>query len=172
MPRACTACAHPDRDALDRALVRGEPKRQIAASLGLAESALGRHARAHLPKMLVAAEQARASANADLLLGELAALQGKALELLARAEADGDLRGAIVALKEARECVALRARLGAELREDEARKPGTFAALAKLATVRVEYVQPRESLGEKLDALATRLGPSSPGATGRANGND
>lgn len=148
MPRVCTACAHPDREALDRALVRGEPKRRIAANHGLTETALGRHERAHLPRALVAAHAAREAASADALLAETMAMQGKALDLLARAEAEGDIRGAIVALKEARECVALRARLGAELRAAGPEGP---------VWLRVEYTDARDDLGKKLDALAERL---------------
>ena len=151
MPRVCTACAHPARETLDRALVRGEPKRQIAARHGLAESALGRHARAHLPRALVSAEEVRASASADALLRESLAMQAKALDLMARAEAEGDVRGAIVALKEARECVELRARLGAELRAAKVVPMAT-------QTIQVEYVDAHESLSEKLATLAVRLG--------------
>jgi hypothetical protein len=138
MPRTCSACTHPERDALDRALVRGEPKRQIAARLGLAESALGRHARAHVPRMLVSAQAAREAVSADALIGESLAMQAKALDLMARAEAEGDLRGAIVALKEARECVELRAKLGVELRAADVEPVAP-------QTLRVVYVDAHES---------------------------
>jgi len=51
------------------------------------------------------------------------------------AQAQGDVRAAVVALKEARECVELRARIGAELRtpEADAREPHT---------IRAEFVSP------------------------------
>lgn len=134
MPRVCTACTHPEREELDRALVRGAAKRQIAARFGLAPSAIGRHARSHVPAALVAAEELRASATADALLGESLALQARALALMERAAAEGDVRGAIVALREARECVELRARLAAELR--------VAALLGPHAPVSVEYDGP------------------------------
>lgn len=125
---------------MDRALVRREPKRRIAASHGLTETALGRHERAHLPRALVAAHAAREAASADALLAETMAMQGKALDLMARAEAEGDIRGAIVALREARECVALRGKLATELRAAEPSAPG----VEPLRTIVVEFVRPSD----------------------------
>ena len=103
------------------------------------------------------AEDARCSSSADALLAESLALQAKALELVARAEAEGDVRAAVVALREARECVELRARIGAELGMADAKT-------ADPRSFRVVYVSPKrgvESASETLDAgpgtLAERL---------------
>ena len=151
MPRVCTACAHPDRDILDRSLVRGEPLRRIAAAHGLSESALHRHESAHLPAALAAAEDARRSSSADSLLGESLALQAKALDLMAQAEAQGDVRAAVVALKEARECVELRARIGAELgmADTKTADPRSF---------RVVYVSPKREVESASETLDPRSG--------------
>lgn len=132
MPRVCTACAHAEHESLDLALIRGEPMRRIAAEHGLSETAVRRHAEKHLPAALVTANEAREACRGERLLAEAMALQGKALELVARAEAEGDVRAAVVALKEARECVEFRARIGAELLAPET-APHSF---------RVEYVEP------------------------------
>lgn len=165
MPRICTACAHAERDALDLALVRGAPMRRIAAEYALSETAVRRHAAKHLPAALVTANEAREACRGERLVAEIVALQGKAVELVARAEAEGDVRAAVVALKEARECVELRARIGAEL----------FAPASNPTSFRVEYWEP-ETLGDpargargeltrKLDALRQRLpaGDARPG---------
>ena len=47
MPRACTTCAHPDRDTIDAALDRGESLRTLATRYGVSRSGLARHAAAH-----------------------------------------------------------------------------------------------------------------------------
>ncbi len=116
-------------------MLRGEPKRQIAAAHGLTESSLGRHERAHLPAALVSAEGARAAASADAILGELMALEAKALELMECAQAEGDVRAAVVALKEARECVEFRFRIAAELGMAD-------AETAEPHRIEVHYVRP------------------------------
>jgi hypothetical protein len=69
MPRVCTACGHDERDALNRAVVRGAPLRRIAESHGLSESALRRHAASCVPKSLASAENARVAASAEGTLG-------------------------------------------------------------------------------------------------------
>ena len=145
MPRRCTVCASPQREELERALLRGVPKRQIAAAHGLTEAALGRHERSHLPALLVQGETARRAASADALLAETLAMQGKALDLLARAEAEGDLRCAVAALRELREIVELRARLAERMLAAEAEQPPAIV------------VEVRESLGRKLEELGARL---------------
>jgi len=131
---------------LERALLRGVAKRQIAKAHGLTEAALGRHERGHLPALLLEGETARRAASADALLVEALQMTAKACDLLARAEADGDLRCAVAALRELRETVELRARLAERMRAAEPEPPPTFV---------VEYV--REELGRKLEALSERL---------------
>ena len=157
MPRVCTACAHAERDSVDHALIRGEPMRRIAAEHQLSETAVRRHAARHIPAALVNAGEAREACRGERLLGEVMALQGKALELVAQAEAEGDVRAAVVALKEARECVEMRARIGAELTVADAKT-------AEPRTIRSTYVSPKreqENAPETLDArpgtLAERL---------------
>jgi hypothetical protein len=55
MPRVCTVCTHAERDAIDRALVEGPPKQQIAAAHGLSETPVRWHAKKHLPGVLLLA---------------------------------------------------------------------------------------------------------------------
>jgi len=60
MPRRCTVCDHPQREAIDAALVSdSEPNRAIADRFGIGLSALGRHRREHIPEALARAQQAR-----------------------------------------------------------------------------------------------------------------
>lgn len=54
MPRACTICRHPSRQAIDQALAAREPYRQIAARFGTSPAALHPHQQAHTPRPPVA----------------------------------------------------------------------------------------------------------------------
>jgi hypothetical protein len=118
MPKACTACVHPDRAAIDRALVAGSATlRDIAEQFGLSKSTIFRHRTDHLPVHLARARDAAEVASADDLLRELGALRAKAVSLLIAAERAGDLRSALAGVREARGCLELLARLLGELRD-------------------------------------------------------
>src|SRR5688500_17842396 len=71
MPRACTICIHPQRDAIDKAIVSGESNRRIAAQFGLAETSIRRHAETHLPASLLASEQVKEEARAMDVMTEV-----------------------------------------------------------------------------------------------------
>ena len=137
MPRACSVCSHPDRERVELGLVTGRPKRRIAAEAGLSESAIHRHDAEHLPGAVLAAHDAREAARADRLLSATLERESDALRLMAKAESEGDVRAAVVALREARECLALRARIGERLLHDET-APATFADLIRALDDRAE----------------------------------
>jgi hypothetical protein len=59
----------------------------------------------HLSQAILKAGERREERLGDNLLDEMRRLQQKAWELLARTESEGDHRGAIVALREVRECL-------------------------------------------------------------------
>jgi len=104
MPRTCTVCVHPAREAIDKALIAGEPYRGIAKRYEASEAAMFRH-REHLPATLVKAQAAETVAQADDLLQQLQALRNKAMALLLKAEAAGDYRTALAGIREARACI-------------------------------------------------------------------
>jgi hypothetical protein len=112
MPRICTICTHPDRIAIDKAVVSQAPNRQIASLHGVSESAVRRHARSHLPKTLVVATQVEAVTNADDLLAQVQRFQREALGVLEAAKADGNLGGVLQAIDRLQKGVALLATLG------------------------------------------------------------
>lgn len=62
MPPTCTVCMHPDRAAIDKALIAGEPFRRIAERTGASATSLRRHKASHLAGAIVRAEQKRADA--------------------------------------------------------------------------------------------------------------
>jgi hypothetical protein len=104
MPRTCLACSSVDRDTIDRALVAGEPLRNIAKRVSISPAGLLRH-KNHVAQAIVKASEKREERLGDNLLDEMRRVQRKAWELLAKTESEGDHRGAIVALREVRECL-------------------------------------------------------------------
>jgi hypothetical protein len=104
MPQTCKACKHPNRRAIDAALASGESLRSIAGRFAISDTSLCRH-KEHNSASIVKAAERREERLGDNLLDEIRRMNRKAWELLGKAEAEGDFRGAIVALREARECV-------------------------------------------------------------------
>ena len=116
MPR-CTICLHAERDAIEQALITGQPFRSVAARFGTSATALFWHKQDHLPVALLSAKEADAVARGDNLLDQVRVLQTKAITILARAEAAGQLTVALQAVREARGCLELLAKLLGELHQ-------------------------------------------------------
>ena len=115
MPRVCTVCTHPERSALNAALIVAEPIPAVSARFGLSESALKRHRAGHLPLALVKAAEAAQITEADALLDQVRAVQRRTRAFEAQAAAAGDVRGALMALREERATLELLARMSGEL---------------------------------------------------------
>ena len=68
MPRTCTICTHEDRAEIERALVHGEPFRNVAVRFGTSASSLHRHKNFHLaPHLAKAFEAANVTRAAELV---------------------------------------------------------------------------------------------------------
>jgi hypothetical protein len=117
LPRTCTVCSHPAREAIDEALVEGVAFPALAAKYGVSKDALSRHKAKHLPAKLVMARAAEEVAQADSLLDQVRDLQARAHRILDKAEGAGDLRTALGAIREVRGNLELLARLLGELNE-------------------------------------------------------
>ena len=118
MPRTCTVCTHPEREAIDQALIDGESTGKISGRYRtIDERALRRHRSNHLPATLSKAHEAEEVARADNLLGRVEDLQARTLAILEAAEETGELRTALGAIREARGNLELLAKLLGELDE-------------------------------------------------------
>jgi len=115
MPRQCTICTHPERDAINTALASQAPYRVVAQRYAASPDAVYRHKVDHLPVVLVKAHAAKETALADDLLGQVKLLRNKAISILGKAEAAGDLRTALLGIREARACVELLLEVEGEL---------------------------------------------------------
>jgi len=104
MPRTCLACSSPERAAIEKALVGGEPLRNISKRVSISPAGLLRH-KSHVAQAIAKASERHEERLGDNLLDEMRRVQRKAWELLAKTESEGDHRGVIVALREVRECL-------------------------------------------------------------------
>lgn len=115
MPQPGTIATHPDRAAIDAAIVAGVPNRRIATQYGLSEGAVRRYKADGLPATLVKAKDAEEATHGDDLLAQLATLQADARRIGARAEGEGDLRTALAAVRELVRMIELLAEMQGEL---------------------------------------------------------
>jgi hypothetical protein len=111
MPRSCSICERPDREAIDRALVGDSSNLSVSSLFGVSESAVRRHKANHLPARLVMAQAAEEVAQADELLGQIQNLQRRTLAILEAAEETRQHRTALSAIREARSNLELLAKL-------------------------------------------------------------
>jgi hypothetical protein len=115
MPRTCTICQHPHREAIDLALVGGAALSETAALFRVSNDAVSRHKANHLPAKLVRAQEAAEVAEADDLLAQVRDLQARTLAILEASEASREHRTALGAIREARSNLELLAKLLGEL---------------------------------------------------------
>jgi hypothetical protein len=148
-------CTHPDEEAIDEALVGGTALSALAAKYrDISEDALGRHKANHLPAKLVMAEQAAEVVEANNLLDQVGDLQRRALAILDKAEEAGELRTALLAIREARGNLELLAKLLGELDERPVVNLNICPEWLELRTVIVGALEPHpEALRAVVGAL-------------------
>jgi hypothetical protein len=117
--RPCTICQHPKRDEIDRLLAPTDANfaaisRQFA---GISEDALKRHKESHISKLLSKAEDIKEVVKADNLLEDIKRLREKATSILEKAEKAGDLKTALLGIREARGCIELLAKVEGQLKD-------------------------------------------------------
>jgi hypothetical protein len=154
VPRSCTICEHPDREAIDRSLVGDSSNLSVSSLFGVSESAVRRHKANHLPAKLVMAQAAEEVAQADDLLQQVRDLQSRALAILGKAEAAGELRTTLGAIREARGNLELLAKLLGELDERPVVNLDVSPEWLELRTVIVAALEPySDARGAVLRAL-------------------
>jgi len=117
MPQQCSICIHPQRAEIDKALVAGEPLRDIAGRCPVSRSALHRHKQDHLPGHLVKAAQEEDLGQAIDVLRQLKAINAACLEILQKSRADGKHSISLRAVDRIHRQIELQAKLLGELQE-------------------------------------------------------
>jgi hypothetical protein len=117
MGRQCTVCSHKDVEKINKRLARNEVFRTIADDTGLSETALKRHKAEHIPDALTKAEDIKDVAEANTLLEDIKSLRERATGILDRAERSGDLKTALLGIREARGCLELLAKVEGQIND-------------------------------------------------------
>lgn len=90
---------------IDREIASGSAIRGIARKFRVSEDALARH-RAHVATAVVRSAKRHGERLEDDLLAQIRRLADRAWALLDKMEGEGDLRGAVIGLRETRETLA------------------------------------------------------------------
>ncbi len=117
MPRSCTICRHNKSHAINVALVHRDPYRHVASRYEVSTGALQRHAREHLPELLVKARDAVEVAEATSLLDRVESLYKRTEAILEAAEGSKEWGTALQAIRECRGNLELLGRVTKELQD-------------------------------------------------------
>ena len=91
MPRHCTVCAHPERPAIDHALIAGDAAQRISDRYcSLSRPAIQRHKAEHLPQTMVKAKESEDVGHAIDVVKQLKAINGASLQILNEAGLAGN----------------------------------------------------------------------------------
>ncbi len=122
MPRTCTICTHPERDAIDKALAVANNLREMSAKFRVSEDALSRHKAAHVPLLLAKAEETRqvehakdVVAHALDVVEQLKIINRSTLAILEEARTARDHDLALRAIDRVQRQIELQARLLGDL---------------------------------------------------------
>ena len=117
MPRTCTICHHPQRTEIDAALLRSDSLRSIVERCSVSMGSLFRHRNSHLPVTIAHALEAREAEMGQNLMEQAERLRARAMGILEKAEAAGQLETALKAIREVRSILELLGKLDGQLEE-------------------------------------------------------
>jgi len=157
MPRPCSVCVHPEREAINESLVAGQALRNIAERFGsVSVTALHRHRRDHLPETMVRAAEAAEVIEAGSLLDRLKTLNTETAAILREARTaspkNNDL--ALRAIARAEKQLELEARLLGELNEGAV---VNVVASPEWVTMRTKIIRALEPFGDAKRAVLEAL---------------
>jgi hypothetical protein len=148
-------CTHPERHAIDRALVERGGYRAIAREFGLGHDAVIRHTAAHLPATLATSYEASEQLRADDLVGRLLELHDETIRILEEARTSKNHDLALKAIARAEKQIELQARLLGELKDGVTinlfQSAEWFAVVTKLLTALDPYPDVKVIVAEVLE---------------------
>ncbi len=154
MARRCTVCTHTEREAIEAALLAGEPLRDIAGQRGVSKSALQRHQMEHIPAALAKAQEAQEAAHAIDLVKQLREVDATALSILAEARQGHDPDLALRAMDRIHKQLELQAKLLGQLDErpqvNILVSPEWIAIRTTLLTALAPYTEARVAVARAL----------------------
>jgi len=112
---ACSVCRHPERAAIDAALLHGEPSRDIAGRFGFSKSMICKHRNRCVDNFVLRAKDLGDGARSDRILARIEKLAEDARGIRRRAVRRHDHTGALAALREELRIVEMLLRLRGDL---------------------------------------------------------
>jgi hypothetical protein len=91
----CRCCSHPDRMALDLALVLGASQRVVARRFRVTQTSVYRHANQHIAETIAASKELTAMLNAENLCDQLSTWHRRMEEQYRKADAAGNFNAVI-----------------------------------------------------------------------------
>jgi hypothetical protein len=160
-------CTHPERAAIDKALVAGEATRKIVARYGtFSHTSLQRHQAHHLPATMLKAKETEDIGHAIDVVKQLKAINGVALEIMSAARHRGDGDTALKAIDRVQRQIELQAKLLGELDDrphvDNVLTPEWLTARATLLDALAPYPDARVAVAERLLTLEASTGTGAP----------
>jgi transposase-like protein len=157
VPRTCTICQHPQRAAIDQALVGGRAYRDIAGQFSVSRSALDRHRAEHLSPAVQKAQQASEAEHALDITKQLRAINGVSLSILDEARRSNNPAIALKAIDRVQRQIELQAKLLGELDDrpqvDIVLTPAWRSTRAALLAALAPFPDARVAVAEQLVAL-------------------
>lgn len=157
MPRVCTVCQHPQREAIDRALVAGGTLKKMAALYSVSEYALARHRDNHLPEALAQAQEAAEIAHGDDLLEQVEQLLRWAKSITVQTGNAKDHKTALSGIRTALACVELSAELTGKLAREGTVNvlvlPQWIEVRAVLVSALAPYPEARAAVAAALEGI-------------------
>ncbi len=141
MPPKCSICIHSDLEEINKDILAGVSLRNIAERFSVSPTSLHRHKK-HIPEQLTIAQDAKEASQADRLLAEVKDLQNRATGILNKAEMAGDLPTALKAIKEAKGCLELLAKLQGELQQEGTVNIHVNTEWVELRTIIMQALEP------------------------------
>jgi len=117
MGRTCHCCEHPERDAIDAALVSGASMTEVSDRFGVSRSSASRHSLNHLSASLVAMKAQAQEDNRASLLERIETLIERGETMFAAAASEGKAAQALAVLKELRSLLELLGKASGELND-------------------------------------------------------
>lgn len=163
MPLPCRACSHPEREAIDSALVTGRSSGKVAEKYGLSDAGVSRHKVNHLSAAIAKVDVKRGRT----LLARVEALIERTESILTTAEESGRVTVALSAVREQRELLRLMGTASGELKEGPQftvnlmASPEWVAIRAAVLEALAPHPEARAAVAQRLAALSGPIMPAS-----------
>jgi hypothetical protein len=157
MAGRCRCCAHPDRAALDEALVTGVPLREIERRWQVSKDSASRHKQHVSPALAAVIEERRSMAGPVSAMSRLEDLYSRASRILDAAEAEGKASLSLQAMDRLQKLVETLARITGELDERPTVQVLNVAASAEWLTMRQAMLEALGPYPDAAHAVSARL---------------